>query len=297
VSCLGAEKNKDQGGEMDQEKLDVILKRIDKLPTLPQTSQRILVAIEQEASAQELEKIITEDQALAAKLLKLVNSPLYAPPQPVTNLRNAIVRLGFGEVRNVVLVSALNYMLKPKGTYKKFDLARLWVHALAVARGAFLLAQEEKFSDPETLYTGGLLHDLGRLALAVFFPEYFLQILALQEARDCSFWQAEQEVGLWHTEIGAIIAQHWRFSEELVSAIRYHHHPQQKDKLNPVAFLVFKGDIVARAAGMPPEEDYTRLPKWPRGLPLDKKLLSKIAVKLKKEKEALLKSWQEIFAT
>jgi len=203
---------------MDQEKLDAILKRIDKLPTLPQTSQRILSAIEGEASAGELEKIITEDQALAAKLLKLANSPLYAPPQPITNLQNAIVRLGFGEVRNVVLASALNYLLKPQATYKKFNLARLWIHALGVARATFLLAKEENYADAETLYTAGLLHDLGRLALAVFFPEYFLHVLAVQEAKENFFWEAEQEVGIAHTEIGALIAEHWRFSEALVSA-------------------------------------------------------------------------------
>ena len=282
---------------MDQGKLDVILKRIDKLPTLPQTSQKILLAIEQEASAQELEKIITEDQALAAKLLKLVNSPLYAPAQPITSVRSAIVRLGFGEVRNVVLVSALNYMLKPQGTYKQFDLSLLWVHALAVARASFLLAQEEKFPDPETLYTGGLLHDLGRLTLAVFFPENFLHVLAIQEAKETSFWEAEQEIGLLHTEVGALVAEHWRFSPALIAAIKNHHCPRQNGQIDPIAFSIFRGDVIARAAGLAPEGDFKRLPKWPKGLPLDKKLLSKVAVKLKKEKEDFLKSWQEILAT
>ncbi len=282
---------------MDQEKLDAILKRIDKLPTLPQTSQRILSAIEQEASAKELEKIITEDQALAAKLLKLANSPLYAPPQPITSLQNAIVRLGFGEVRNVVLASALNYLLKPQATYKKFDLARLWIHALGVARATFLLAAEEKYADAETLYTAGLLHDLGRLTLAVFFPEYFLHVLAVQEAKECSFWEAEQEVGVSHTEIGALVAEHWRFSEALVSAIKDHHEPSHNGKINEIAFFIFKGDVIARAAGLAPEEDFHKLPKWPKNLPLNKKLLSRVAVQLKKEKESLLSVWQEILAT
>ena len=282
---------------MESQKLDLVLERIDTLPTLPQTSQRVLSAIEQDASAKELEKIITEDQTLAAKLLKMANSPLYAPAQPITKLSSAIVRLGFGEVRNVVLATALNYLLKPKATYKQFDLVKLWIHAIGVARASFLLATEDGFSDPETLYTIGLLHDIGRLTMAVFFPQEFLHILALQEAKECSFWEAEKEIGFLHTEIGALVAKHWRFSEDLQEAIKAHHRPQQNGHLQKAAFYVFQADIIARAAGFTPEENFSRLPKWPKELPLNKKLLSKVALRLKKEREDLLAAWQEIWAT
>ncbi|WP_457756049.1 HDOD domain-containing protein, partial [Thermodesulfatator indicus] len=97
---------------MEKDRLAELTKRLEKLPTLPQTSQKVLSAIEKDASAKELEKIIYEDQALAAKILKIANSPLYATASGETkSLKMAIVRLGFGEVRNIVLASALSYIL------------------------------------------------------------------------------------------------------------------------------------------------------------------------------------------
>ena len=282
--------------QMDEKKWQEILKRLDKLPTLPHISQRVLTAIEKDASAQELEKIIHEDQALAAKILKVANSPLYAGANPTKSLKMAIVKLGFGEVRNIVLATALNYLLRPAATFKKFDLVRLWIHAVGVARAGFLLAAEEGCEDPDGLYTAGLLHDIGRLVLAVFFPEFFLQVLAIQEAKGCSFREAEEEAGLSHVEVGILVAQHWRFSEELIAALKWHHQPLLNGKIHRDAFFVFKADIVARAAGFVPEEGYQKLPKWPKGLPLDKNQLSKVVLALKKEKEDLLAAWQDIIA-
>ncbi len=270
------------------------LEKIERLPTLPQISQRILNALEEEVSAQKLEEIISEDQSLAARLLKLANSPIYRGAQPVTNLRQAVVRLGTGEVRNVVLTAALKYMLKPTATYKKFDITRLWIHALAVARAVYLLASEEGHPDPNTVYTAGLLHDIGRLAIAVFFPEEFLHILALCEAKGISFHEAEKELGIDHAAIGAEVAAKWRFSEVLIEAIRWHHTPKNEQGLNQTAFLVFKADIVARIVGLSPEENFQKLPKWPAGLPLDKKILSKVVGILKKEKDDLIASWQDV---
>ena len=282
---------------MDEKKWKEILKRLEKLPTLPQISQRVLTAIENDASAQELEKIIHEDQSLAAKILKIANSPLYSGGKVTKTLRMAIVRLGFGEVRNIVLATALNYLLKPTGTFKKFDLVRLWIHAVGTARAGHILATLEDYHDPDTLYTAGLLHDIGRLILAVFFPDFFLQVLALQEAKGCSFREAEEELGLSHTEIGTLVAKHWKFSEELVSAIATHHRPMLNGRVNREAFFVFKADIVARAAGFSPEIDFQKLPRWPKGLPLHKEKLSKAVLNLKKEREDLLSAWQGIIAS
>ncbi len=273
------------------------LKNLDKLPTLPQVTQRILEALAQDASAKELEKIIAEDQALTARLLKLANSPLYVGANPVTSLTQAIVRLGLGEVRNVVLTTAMRYVLTPTATYKKFNITRLWIHAIGVARAVYLLAQEEGMASPETCYTAGLLHDIGRLALTVFFPEEFLRILALTEAKDISFKEAEEELGLSHAEVGALVAEKWRFSEELIQAIKYHHAPKQNGRILSMAFLIFKGDIVARAVGFVPEENFSKLPKWPKSLPLNKKLLAKVVNVLKKERQDLLSFWTDVFVS
>ncbi|NPA49464.1 MAG: HDOD domain-containing protein [Thermodesulfobacteria bacterium] len=282
---------------MDEKKWAEILKRLEKLPTLPQISQRVLTAIEKDASAQELEKIIQEDQSLAAKILKIANSPLYSGGKTTKTLRMAIVRLGFGEVRNIVLATALNYLLKPTATFKKFDLVRLWIHAVGVARAGFLLAAAENYEDPDTLYTAGLLHDIGRLILTVFFSDFFLKVLAIQEAKDCSFREAEEEVGLSHTEVGALVAKYWKFPDELIRVIKTHHQPLVNGEINREAFFIFKADIVARAAGFVPEMDFSKLPKWPKGLPLQKEQLSKVVLALKKEKEDLLAAWQGVIAS
>ncbi|AEH44288.1 putative signal transduction protein [Thermodesulfatator indicus DSM 15286] len=282
---------------MEKDRLAELTKRLEKLPTLPQTSQKVLSAIEKDASAKELEKIIYEDQALAAKILKIANSPLYAAASGETkSLKMAIVRLGFGEVRNIVLASALSYILKPSATFKKFDMLRLWTHAIGTARAAFLLGEQEN-SDAEMLYSLGLLHDIGRLVEAVFLPDYFLKILAIQEAKSCSFYEAEKEVGIFHNEIGSYVAQKWRFSEDFVRAIKNHHQPVQNGKVDKISAFIFKADIVARAAGFVPEEDYNKLPKWPKALPLNKKELTKVILALKKEREDLLQAWHPIISS
>jgi len=229
-----------------------VLAKVDNLPTLPLVAMKVGQMVNDPGvTATEIAATMAEDPSLSAKVLKLVNSPYYAIPGGVNDVQRAISFIGFNTLHQVVLsVSVLDALKTPKGS--RFDARGLWTHSLAVGSCAEVLAEHIRFKQTGSCFTAGLLHDVGKIALAKASPELFGA--ALDDARQNGkcMSDSEKDVGLpSHDKIGSRLAKKWKFPYELALPIEHHHATHRQSVRNELApSLMSLVDIVSVADEM-----------------------------------------------
>lgn len=225
--------------------LERVETEIRQLPSLSLTVTEALALIDRgDTQPGQLEQVIGRDQALAARILRVANSPFYGFAGHIGSLRQACVMLGLYAVRNIVVTAGVIARFPPIPAHH-FDRLGLWRHAIGTAVAARVLAQHRAF-DPDLAFTAGLLHDIGKLALDAVFPEAFGRVLAYREKNDCLLRDAEEAVlGFDHTEVGERVARHWKLPAGITEAIAKHHSPD----VGPASVLVdvvHVADVLAR---------------------------------------------------
>ena len=209
---------------------DAIRKDLGKVPPLPHVIRELLRELADPSSnARSVARIAATDPALAAGLIRTVNSAAMGLRRKVSSVTDAVSFLGYGTVRSLVIRTRLERVLPTHGPQSAYDAEDLWVHSLAVSYAAETLAARTQGMDKGFVSTLGLLHDIGKLAINSYFPAKAQEIRT--PSRDHpgeSFLDRERRVlGGDHAEIGAMLAQHWKLPAELVEAIRRHHSPQE----------------------------------------------------------------------
>jgi len=243
------------------EKLKQLVSRIENVPTLPTVVARILAATQDsKTSAEDINRIILSDQALTAKLLKLVNSAYYGFPRRVGTVTEAVVILGFGTIRNMAVTASVFQEFGKKGS-GKFPRADFWRHCLGVGVISRVLARRMEMPNREDVFVAGLLHDLGKVVLDQHCHDEFLDALDMVESTQRTLYEAEQEVfGVTHAEVGRWLAEHWNMPEFLCAAIGLHHRPGEAPERFPVVALVHVADVLARYKGIGNAGDRVQLP-------------------------------------
>ena len=232
---------------------DELLAALRDLPPLPSLVLELVESLgHEELSAAQLATKISQDQALAAKTLRLANSSFYGRGRRVGSVADAIGVLGLRTVRGVVTAAGLAGSFgRPAG----FDHDSFWRHSLASALAAQALASELGRDDADLAFTVGLLHDIGRLALASAFATAHAEVERLRREQDGPACEAERAVlGLDHAEVGGLIAQHWNFSPAIVDAIREHHAPPAGAGLTRTG-IPHCADASAQALGLAGDAD------------------------------------------
>jgi len=235
---------------------DDVVRTLDDLPSLPAVVMELLNSIDQDdVDISVLAKKVSHDQALTAKTLRLANSSLYGLQVKVTTIQQAITYLGFQTTRNLITAAAVTGCFA-EGACKGFDHKAFWRHSIATAACAKILARHMRFNQ-DYAFTAGLLHDIGRLALATHFPEQFNAALALQLREKLAPLQAERQVmGTDHAQVGALVAVHWNFPPDIAQAIAQHHGPEpQKFPGVTVIDAVHVADAIAHAVAAPTTKD------------------------------------------
>ncbi len=198
--------------------------RAKKLPSLPASVLALNQAVQDErCTVDRLLGILQKDPPLSASLLRLANSALYAGDGEVRDLKTAIMRLGFDSVANLGTGAAVIRTMKGSD---RLDLTRLWQHSVAVglvARGIARLVK--KHGDAETAFLGGLLHDIGKIALDQCFPDEYIPVVRRIQEGIQSVDAEKELLGLDHAEAGSILAAQWVFPEVIIAMIRDHHAP------------------------------------------------------------------------
>ena len=194
------------------------------LPIMPHIATEVArIASDPNASLEELRNLVDRDPALTACMLKMSNSPLHGFPNQIQSLAVAFTLLGREAVRNMVLAMSMQH------TYTRFGLMEklLWKHATVAAPVASRLAEHPSIKlDSREAFTAGMLHDIGKTALANSFPDQYEAVMMRVYNETTSFVKVELEhFGFDHAELGARVAQEWGVPEKIVSVIRHHHDP------------------------------------------------------------------------
>jgi len=211
-------------------KADVIetLERIENLPTLPAVARQILALLaDTRSNMSQVAAVIARDQAVAARVIRVVNSAFYGLRTHVSSIQHAIVILGLNTVKNLVLGVSVIKAFESTAKPGIFDREQFWIHTFAVAAGARLMAEELKLSEPEDYFLAGLLHDIGILAADQFLHEDFVRVLETSLVNGNDFLTAERAVlGAGHGDIGAFLAVKWGVPPFLAGVMRFHHSPE-----------------------------------------------------------------------
>lgn len=272
------------------------LAQLDDFPSLPQSLHQVLSELEAAgATASSLESIIGEDPMLTARILRVANSAAYGSAKKISSVARAVTVLGFDEVRNLVVALSLSGSFSCDLNVDEFNVRQLWLHLVATARVAQLLALQIPTLKPDEMFTAGLIHDLGRVLSCLYLQEEMRQIIETCGNEGVSMLESEQRSGLSHAEVGTFLATKWGFSDLLASVVRYHHAPAGAGNHEQAAALVYLADGIAKKLGLgwdlAVENDKLLVP---RCLGLSGEAVKTAAKRLYEEKEDLVTKWSQI---
>jgi putative nucleotidyltransferase with HDIG domain len=225
---------------------DDVRTRVRELPALPTAVHEVILALnDEDLPLDVLARKIAVDPALVTKILRAANSPFYGMSGRVGSVHDAVRLIGLRTVSALFTTAAVMRSIAPPSC-EGFDFHCFWEHSLGTAICSQELALGCGYPQP-LAFTAGLIHDVGRLALAAYYPRELASSIAFAKDRDCPEFEAEHTVlGVGHCEIGAWIAAHWNFSEEVIEAIRQHHEPGKTQSAKPATLA----DIVHTADGI-----------------------------------------------
>ena len=235
-------------------RLELILRQVDALPTLPSVAARLLqLTSSEESDAKQVTELVASDPSLTAKILKICRAADKGVHADVLTIDRAVVLLGFNAVRNAVLsIKVFEVFEDHKTSDSRFDRQGFWLHCLAVAIAAERLAKlmPGRGIKPEEAFVCGLLHDIGKLAMDTVLPKAFARCVELAEINQSNLAEAERRViGLDHHTAGKRLAEQWKLPHRLADCIWLHGGPPDATpelEHKPLVMLVSLADLLAR---------------------------------------------------
>jgi len=246
---------------MKKEIFQKILSDHRELSSLPQVVAEVIrVSGDPKASAGDLADVVMKDPGLTAKLLRVVNSPYYAPASQISTVRQAVVTLGLRTVTAVTLATSIYSLIGHVNT--TVDRKKFWRHSLEVALASRMIAENINFESPDEAFVAGLLHDIGMLILEASFPEEFAKMWHRIESGE-GLINIELEIwGTDHPRVGQFLLQQWNLPENICSAVGNHHqvfHDGEGDKNIALDKIVNLGNMISKFrinSMSPPEPTY-----------------------------------------
>ena len=210
-----------------------------EIATLPEVTMRIVEVVQDPRStAHDLHKIVSNDPALSARVLRVVNSAFYGLPGQIGSIDRAIMLLGLNAVKNIAIAASLTKMFKQSSPCDDFTGKDLWTHSVAVGAANKLITGAIGLALPDEAFLAGLIHDLGLVALLQCYSDEIPQIVNLQRS-GVSFRRAEEQIiGANHQEIGMALAAKWKFPRSFQYVSGYHHNPTELAKENRLLAIV-----------------------------------------------------------
>jgi putative nucleotidyltransferase with HDIG domain len=219
-----------------------------RLPPLPQVALRVLqLANNENVQLHQLSDLISSDPAFASEVLTIVNSLAYAPRFPISSVLQAIAVMGANHLQGLCLTVGVRGYLGRALAHP--SMRALWRHNLACAAIAEQLASAG-FMDRDIAFTSGVMHDIGRLALAVMKPKEYAEVLGAYSGTSVGMLEREREVfGKDHCEIGRRLISDWHLPEDFEPIMADHHAPRQQNSPWGMTNLISVSCRMADAAG------------------------------------------------
>jgi len=228
-----------------------ILRNVKDLPPMPQTVLKAReIMANPKSDFKELADLFETDQAIAAKILKLANSPYYGYSGKVTSIQRASLVLGHKTLGELITMGGTASLLSNRLVGYGLDAGALWKHSLAVAFGSRIIAKKTEPSLSNDAFTSGLIHDSGKLILDSYIQERWELFEEFMADGEHTFLDAEKKVlELDHTEVASEVCKTWNIPKPLTVAIRYHHHPSRSNG-SKLAYIVHVADAIAMMTGL-----------------------------------------------
>ncbi len=242
-------------------KVKRVVSNVRNLPTPPIVFHQIQKVInDPNVSAEQIASILAEDPAMSVKVLRLTNSAFYGLSREIESVKHAVIIVGLEAIKNLVLSASVLDMFKGKSIDDDFQ-DKFWRHSLATAFGCRLLAKrlrDKCMVDPDSAFSAGLLHDVGKIVLVCFLDQEYREF---KEARDnnktAMDFEIEQELfGFTHAEIGAFLTEQWKIPNKLTEAILYHHGIKEIDSGAALSCIVYMANFLAKKTFYDLDEGY-----------------------------------------
>ncbi len=239
----------------DLPRLDMpqIESRVASCPRLPSLSTvnvalREILGADQRYTSQ-IAEIIRRDPSLTARLLRLVNSVYYGFSTPINSIEEAVFYIGVRQIRRLAMMTPIIDDFQALAGKASFAWREFWQHCIGTA----ILTQEVtgmfQAGTDDSDYVAGLVHDVGRIAMAAAFPDHFAHILQVHEETAQDLCAVEKSIlGIDHTELGALYLRNHRLPEVLVETARHHHHPEHASRHTRIVAAVQIADLLMRHA-------------------------------------------------
>lgn len=242
---------------MPEQVEQALIERIDKdridLPVLPQVAGRVMaLAGDPSADAARLSALIHQDQALAAHVLRIANSPAYMPRTPIASLQHAVAMLGINQLSEIaVTISLKSGAVKIPGY--DADIRQLWRHALASGAYAKEIARMRRYN-VESAYLCGLLHAVGKPVVLKTVTTIAAEMhIPLESGAVTSFLDG------YHARVGSLIAAEWALPPQVAEAIAYYWSYEQAPSHRQEAMMTCLADRLATYVLVPDSFDDSTL--------------------------------------
>jgi HD-like signal output (HDOD) protein len=218
-----------------------IIKKTDRLPTLPGIALKLMDAVRREQpDLNEITKLISSDPSISAEVLRCINSPYYALKTNVTSVNHAVNMLGLKTVKNLAFSFSLVKNLEQEGPFN-FDYESFWKDSLIGAVSARSLAEQIHPSLAEDAFFIGLLHNVGILTLARCLPQQYSLVIKEMQTSRCGYHEAEDHVlGFNHMAVGKRLIESWGLPELFYLPIGFHHQPEKLSVDSPEIEILTK---------------------------------------------------------
>ncbi len=237
---MGAELVRESAGTEKSTVLSATAEKIVQstgdLPAMPHVAAMVIDKLSNSnATPREIHQLIEKDQGLAARVLKVANSPYYGACRSIATVKDAILFMGFDSIRSVVLTAVMKGVFAETGLAEKL----LWEHSIGCAVAARTLGRAVGYPGNEEAFLAGLMHDVGKAVLFLRRSAEMSEIMQDVYNGDMSFADGEKQVfGFTHSEIGQLVADKWRFAINIEEAIAHHHHPGESQIAPQLAHIV-----------------------------------------------------------
>lgn len=230
---------------------------IGELPAMPHIANKVMELVgDPKSSTQELQNLISLDEGLSSKVLKMANSAFFGCMSTITSLRQALVIIGFNTIKSLVIASSTSSLFKKTRGGDETVSKKLWEHSVGCSFAARLIAKKKGISEIDEAFTGGLLHDFGRLILNYKLSDEFKYIAETANREHKPYNIAEREIlGFDHADVGLLLSEKWKLPELLSDIIFYHHDPSKSKKYKDIVSIVMLADIICIKKGIGVQTD------------------------------------------
>jgi putative nucleotidyltransferase with HDIG domain len=245
--------------QIDQEpvlNLTALVAKVKDLPPLPHVVMKAMeMTLDPDASVRNLQLLISQDQALSAKILRIVNSAMYSLRREVSTVSHAVAVLGIETVKSVIMAASVERVFQ---SAKDLGTKLLSDHSWGTALAARAIARRVRYESPEEALVCGLMHDIGKPVLLQNFRSRYGEIISEVYKGNSSFHQMELlAFGFSHAHVGALLARKWNFPPQLGEAVGYHHNPMSAPSYRQLACIVSLANLFMIFMGIGFEKDKT----------------------------------------